>query len=58
MIVYNENTPFFKVIMVSGSSKETIYNCITHDNPSIREVLKNMYSFVSQLLPTDDVKIA
>jgi len=37
--------------------KETIDNYITHDNTATREALKNMYSFVSQLL-CDDVKVA
>jgi len=33
--------------------KETIDNYITHDNTTSREALKNMYSFVSQLLCKD-----
>ena len=35
--------------------KETIDNYITHDNTSTRDNLKNMYTFVSQLL-CEDVK--
>ncbi|MGB1270142.1 MAG: hypothetical protein ACPG45_10440 [Flavobacteriaceae bacterium] len=37
--------------------KEVIDNYITHDNTSTKEVLKNMYSFISQLFP-DEVKVA
>jgi len=37
--------------------KETIDNYITHDNTSTRDDLKNMYTFVSQLL-CEDVKVS
>ena len=35
--------------------REVIDNFITHDSPSTKDALQNMYSFISQLLP-DEVK--
>jgi len=44
------HTPMVVRLNTSLELKETIHNFITHDNSSSREALKNMFTFVSQLL--------
>lgn len=51
------HTPVAIRLNTSLELKEVIDNYITHDNTTTREALKNMYTFVSQLL-CDDAKIA
>ena len=50
------HTPVAIKLNTALELKEVIDNFITHDNPSTKEALKNMYSFISQLLP-DEVKV-
>lgn len=51
------HTPVAIRLNTSLELKEAIDNYITHDNTASRETLKNMYSFVSQLL-CDEAKLA
>ena len=44
------HTPVVIRLNTALELKETIHNFITHDNSSSREALKNMFTFVSQLL--------
>jgi len=52
-----QHTPVVIRLNTSLELKEKIDNYITHDNTSTRDDLKNMYTFVSQLL-CNDVKVA
>jgi len=51
------HTPVAIKLNTSLELKETIDSYITHDNASTRDALKNMYTFVSQLL-CDDVMVS
>lgn len=54
-----EYTPVAIRLNTALELKEAIDNFIVHDNPSSRDALKNIYSFVSQLLCTNvNVKVA
>lgn len=50
------HTPVAIKLNTALELREVIDNFITHDNTSSKESLKNMYSFISQLLP-DEVKL-
>ena len=54
---FEEHTPVAIRLNTALDLKESIDNYITHDNTSTREVLKNRYTFISQLL-CNEVKIA
>jgi hypothetical protein len=50
------HTPVAIKLNAALGLREVIDNFITHDSPSTKDALQNMYSFISQLLP-DEVKV-